>query len=161
MLLRGERKLSIPKSVVKIRKNGVEYTSCVDRAKYTMRELTRAALRDVGRYISRSCNTEAMKLPGLKHSRRTRGKTSAFQFWVRKQETDLQVGIKNDTWYGTEQELGDSKQPKRGILRNTTNNNIPQIVEIESRYLSALENEAEALRLIESEGDYRGGGDDD
>lgn len=152
--------MSIPKSVVKFNKNGVTYTSSVDRVSYTITELTRAALRDVGRYVARMCNTEAMKLPGLKKSRRVRGKTSAFQFWVRKQEVDLQVGIKHGTWYGEHQELGTLNQPRRGILRNTTEQNIQTIVEIESQYLSALEDEARALSLI-SEEEYSGGGGDD
>ena len=153
--------MSVPKSVVKISKKGVTYTSSVDRASYTIRELTRAALRDVGRFVSRTCNTAAQKLPGLKRSRRVRGRTSAFQYWVRKRETDLQVGIKHNTWYGADQELGTKNQPKRGILRGSVESNVAQIVEIESQYLSALEDEAKALRLAESEDDYQGGGEDD
>lgn len=153
--------MSVPRSVVKFKKGTVEYTSSVDFAKYAIQELTRAALRDVGLFVSRSSNSAAMKLHGLKKSRRVRGKTSAFQFWVRKQETDLQVGIKHGTWYGVAQELGDSKMQKLGILRNTTYDNIPTIVEIESKYLSALESEAAALAMIGSEGDYQGGGEDD
>ncbi len=153
--------MSVPRSVVKFKKGTVEYTSNVDFAKYAIQELTRAALRDVGRFVSRNCNSAAMKLHGLKKSRRVRGKTSAFQFWVRKQETDLQVGIKHGAWYGVAQELGESKMPKLGILRGTTYDNIPTIVEIESKYLSALESEAEVLAMIGSEGDYQGGGEDD
>lgn len=153
--------MSVPRSVVKFKKGTVEYTSSVDFAKYAILELTRAALRDVGRFVARSSNSAAMQLHGLKKSRRVRGKTSAFQFWVRKQETDLQVGIKHGTWYGVAQELGDSKMPKLGILLNTTYDNIPTIVEIESKYLSALESEAAALAMIGSEGDYQGGGEDD
>ena len=153
--------MSVPRSVVKFKKGTVEYTSSVDFAKYAIQELTRAALRDVGRFVSRSSNSAAMQLRGLKKSRRVRGKTSAFQFWVRKQETDLQVGIKHGTWCGVAQELGDSKMQKLGILRNSTYDNIPTIVEIESKYLSALESEAAALAMIGSEGDYQGGGEDD
>ena len=153
--------MGLPKSVVKFSRGKVVYTSNVDAANYTIRELTRAALRDVGKFVFRKCNSEAMKLPGLKKSRRVRGKTSAFQYWVRKQETDLQVGIKHGTWYGTQQELGERNQPRRGILRGVVNSNIAQIVEIESQYLSALSDEAAALRLIESEEDYQGGGDDE
>lgn len=153
--------MGIPKSVVKFAKNGVEYTSSVDRVSYTVTELTRAALRDVGRFVARKCNEAAMLLPGMKKSRRVRGKSSAFQYWVRKREKDLQVGIKHGTWYGEQQELGSRNQPKRGILRNTAYNNIATIVEIESKYLSALEDEAAALALIESEDDYQGGGEDD
>lgn len=152
--------MSVPKSVIKFKKGGIVYTSSVDRAEYTIRELTRAALRDVGKFVSRTCNSAAMKLPGLKKSRRVRGKTSAFQYWARSKSCDLQVGIKHGTWYGEQQELGTRNQPKRGILRNSVYNNILTIVEIESKYLSALEDEAAALRMIESEGDYQGGADE-
>ena len=153
--------MSVPKSVVKFSRNGVTYTSNVEFAQYSIRELTRAALRAVGKFISRTCNSAAMALPGLKKSRRVRGRTSAFQYWARAREGDLQVGIKHNTWYGVAQELGANRQPRRDILRNAVQNNIAQIVEIESKYLSALESEAAALALIESEGDYIGGGEDD
>ena len=152
--------MSVPKSVIKFKKGGIVYTSSVDRAEYTIRELTRAALRDVGKFVSRTCNSAAMRLPGLKKSRRVRGKMSAFQYWARSKSCDLQVGIKHGTWYGEQQELGTRNQPKRGILRNSVYNNIPTIIEIESKYLSALEDEATALRMIESEGDYQGGADE-
>lgn len=151
--------MSVPKSVIKFNKGGIVYTSSVDRAQYTIRELTRAALRDVGKYLCRMFNREAMRLPGMRKSKRVRGRSSAFQYWCRKNECDLQVGIKHDTWYGADQELGTKNQPKRGILRNTTHDNIKTIVEIESKYLSALESEAKALALIESEKDYQGGAD--
>ena len=158
--------MGLPKSVVRFNKNGVQYVSSCDRAQYTIRELTRAALRDVGKFIARRCNDAAMKLPGLKKSHRVRGKTSIFEFWARKQECDLQIGMGNikkgtsgDTWYGIKQELGTSKMPKLGILRNTTYDNIAEIIKIESQYLSALEDEARALSLID-EDDYQGGADD-
>lgn len=152
--------MSVPKSVVKFKKGNVEYVSSCDFAQYTIKELTRAALRDVGKFVSRTSNSDAMKLPGLKKSRRVRGKTSAFQYWVRKNECDLQVGIKHDTWYGTQQELGSRNQPKRGILRGSVYNNVAKIIEIESKYLSALEDEAAALSQI-SEEEYEGGADDE
>lgn len=151
--------MGLPKSVIRFNKNGVQYVSSCDRAQYTIRELTRAALRDVGKFIARRCNDAAMKLPGLKKSVRVRGKTSAFGYWARKIECDLQVGIKWNTWYGVKQELGTSKMPKIGILRNTTYDNIAEIIKIESQYLSALEDEAKALSLID-EDDYQGGADD-
>ena len=65
----------------------------------------------------------------------------------------------HSTWYGVDQELGTSGQPKRGILRNAAHDNIAKIIEIESKYLSALEDEARALSLIE-EGEMSGGGED-
>lgn len=158
--------MSVPKSVVRFRtkqgKTTIEYTSSVDRASYTILELTRAALRDVGKFIVRTANSGAMKLPGLKKSRRVRGRSSTFLYnvpWAKSGLPHLEVGVTDDTWYGVEQELGTSNQPKRQILRKSAQENIAQIIEIESKYLSALEDEAEALRLI-SEEEYSGGGDD-
>lgn len=155
--------MSVPKSVVKINKDGVTYTSSVDRANYTIVELTRAALRDVGRFLARTANSKAMKLKGLKKSRRVRGRTSTFLYnvpWAKTGLPHLEVGVKHGTWYGEQQELGTSKQPKRQILRNSAHDNIPQIIEIESQYLSALESEARALSLI-NEKEYSGGGEEE
>lgn len=155
--------MSVPKSVVRFSKDGVTYTSSVDRASYTIIELTRAALRDVGKFIARTANSKAMKLKGLKKSRRVRGRTSTFRYtvpWAKTGLPHLEVGVTHDTWYGVEQELGTSNQPKRQILRNSAHENIAQIIEIESKYLSALEDEATALRLIDEE-EYKGGGEDD
>ena len=154
--------MSVPKSVVRFKKDGVEYTSSVDRASYTILELTRAAMRDVGKFIARTANNEAMKLQGLKKSRRVRGRTSTFLYnvpWAKAGLPHLEVGVTHGTWYGEHQELGTSKQPKRQILRNSANRNIAKIIEIESKYLSALEDEAKALSLI-SEEEYSGGGED-
>ncbi len=155
--------MSVPKSVVRFSKDGVTYTSSVDRASYTILELTRAALRDVGKYLARTANSEGMKLKGLKKSRRVRGRTSTFRYivpWAKEGLPHLEVGVTHNTWYGVEQELGTSNQPKRQILRNSVYNNIAKIIEIESQYLSALEDEAAALRRI-SEEEYKGGGEDD
>lgn len=154
--------MAVPKSVVRFKKNGVEYTSSVDRVNYTIVELTRAALRDVGKYLARTANSKAMKLKGLKRSRRVRGRSSTFLYnvpWAKIGLPHLEVGVTHDTWYGVEQELGSSKQPRREILKRSAQENVAMIVEIESKYLSALEDEAAALRLID-EGEYQGGGDD-
>lgn len=154
--------MSVPKSVVRFKRGGVEYISSVDRASYTILELTRAALRDAGKFIARKANSEAMNLQGLKKSRRVRGRSSTFLYnvpWAKTGLPHLEVGVKHGTWYGEQQELGTSKQPKRQILRNAAHDNIAQIIEIESQYLSALEDEAKALRLINEE-EYTGGGED-
>lgn len=154
--------MAVPKSVVRFKKGNVEYTSNVDFACYTIVELSRAAMRDVGKFIARTANSKAMKLRGLKKSRRVRGSTSTFRYkvpWAAAGLPHLEVGVTHSTWYGVEQELGSSKQPKRAILRNSAHDNIAKIVEIESKYLSALESEARALSLI-SEGEYKGGADD-
>ena len=154
--------MSVPKSVVRFNRNGVKYISSVDRASYTIVELSRAAMRDVGKYLARTANSRASKLPGLKKSRRVRGRTSTFLYnvpWAKSGLPHLEVGVTHDTWYGVEQELGTSNQPKRQILKKSAQENVAKIIEIESQYLSALEDEARALRLI-SEEEYKGGGDD-
>ena len=174
--------MSVPKSVVRFKRGGVEYTSSVDRAAYTILELTRAALRDVGKYIVRKANSKAAKLHGMTSrkkpgktgtpskatytglNKRIRGTTSTFLYdvpWVKSiwKSPHLEVGVVDDTWYGVEQELGSSKMKKHGFLTKSAQENIAQIIEIESKYLSALEDEAKALRLISDE-EYSGGGDD-
>lgn len=154
--------MAVPKSVVRFRKNGVEYTSSVDRVNYTIVELTRAALRDVGKYLARTANSKAMKLKGLKKSRRVRGRTSTFLYnvpWAQSGLPHLEVGVTHDTWYGVEQEMGSSKQPRRQILKKSAQENLSIIAAIEAQYLSAMEDEAKALGLID-EGEYKGGGDD-
>lgn len=151
--------MSVPKSVIRINKNGVEYISNVDFAEYTIQELTRAALRDVGKFLCRRANEAAQKLPGMKRNKRVRGKTSTFQYWARKNECDLQFGCKHGTWYGEQQELGTKNQPRRAIMTTVTQNNIAEIIKIESQYLSALEDEAIALSKI-NEADYKGGADE-
>ncbi|MBH1941637.1 hypothetical protein I5677_12110 [Mobilitalea sibirica] len=148
--------MPVPKSVVKINKKGVQYTSSVDRAQYTIRELTRAALRDVGKFICRKFRDSYYS-----HFSRKRGRVGKYtQYWVKykQKQLELQVGLKPFAFYGGFQELGSSKTTRLGLLSNAAENNIAEIVKIESKYLSALEDEAEALSLI-SEDDYEGGAD--
>lgn len=144
--------MPLPKSVTKINKDGVVFESSVDKVNYLLSELTRAALRDVAKLIRKRTIEKMKTMPGMKRSKRT---YRALGYWVRKKETDLQIGYGNskrgtsgDTWYAIQAELGLDNQPKRAFLRNTVLENIPLIVEIESKYLSSLESEAEALKQI-------------
>ena len=149
--------MAIPKSITKISKDGsVTYTQNVDRINYTIRELTRAALRDVGKYVCKQFRN-AYYSRFKRHSGRV-GKFT--QYWVKYKQADieLQVGIKPNGFYGGFQELGTSKQPKHGLLTSAVQDNIATIISIESQYLSALSDEASALSLI-SEEDYEGGAD--
>ena len=58
----------------------------------------------------------------------------------------------------TFQELGSSKTKKLGLLKETVQDNIPKIIEIQSKYLSGLESESKALSMI-NEQEYKGGAD--
>ena len=149
--------MAIPKSVMKVSKDGkVIYTQSVDRVNYTIRELTRAALRDVGKFVCKQFRN-SYYATFKKHSGRV-GKFT--QYWVKHKQknVELEVGIKPNAFYGGYQELGSSKTTKHAILTHAVQDNIATIVEIESKYLSALEDEATALSLI-SEEEYEGGAD--
>jgi len=131
--------MAIP-SPIKIKKGNVEYISSVDRIKYTLEELTRAALKDVGKFI---CNRTRQKI-----KRKTGRVAKNTQYWVRKKSGDLQVGFKPGGFYGGFQELGTSRQPKIGALHETVQENIEEIRRIEGEYLQAIEDENKALGLI-------------
>lgn len=152
--------MPLPKSVVKIKKDGIEFTSSVDRVQYTLQELTRAALKDVAKLIRKRMIKRLRTLPGMHKSKRIYNST---QYWVRKRECDLQIGFKHDTWYGVLQELGDKNQPARHILRGTVFENIDEIRRIEGAYLSAIEDENKALGLIDADGNpyYPAEGEDE
>lgn len=139
--------MGVPKSVVKINRDGVEYISSVDRVNYTISELTRAALRDVGKFICKRTRQSIRRRTG-KLARNT-------QYWVRKKDCDLQVGFKPGGFYGGFQELGTERQPKVGALYDTVKDNIKTIRDIEAQYLSAIEDEQRALSLIGEE-EYQG-----
>jgi len=146
----------VPKSVMKINKDGIQYISNCDRVQYTIRELVRAALRDTGKYICRKFRENYYF-----HFKKRKGKVGKYtQYWVKykQKEPELQVGIKPFAFYGGFQELGSSKTDNLGLIRHAAQDNISEIVEIQSKYLSALEDEAKALALI-SEDDYEGGVD--
>lgn len=153
--------MSAPKSVTKINKNGVTYTSNVDACQYYIHELSRAALRDVGKFIR-------TKWRQIYYEHFTRhsgdgGKTTNYNVIASKSTTAprVQVGLKTgkvDGFYAYYQEFGSSKQPRLGLLTGLVEDNVATIVEIESKYLSALESEAEALALID-ESEYSDDGE--
>ena len=153
--------MSAPKSVVKIDKNGVKYTSNVNFCEYSIKELTRAALRDVGKLVKarfRESYYRQFKKRTGDAGRVTYAKVYASENTIKPR---LEIGLpstksgrKVKGFYGYFQEVGSSKTPKLGLLQGAVNSNIAQIVEIESQYLSALKDEAEALKLIDSEQDY-------
>ena len=130
--------MPLPSAKMKINKDGVKFESNVDAIKYALVELERAALRDTAKFIRKRMIEKLKALSGMKKNKRI---YSSSQYWVRKRETDLQIGFKHNTWYGVLQELGDRGQPKRNILRSTVMENIDEIQRIQAQYLSALSQE--------------------
>ena len=143
--------MPMPPSVTKIKKDGIEFISNVDRAQYTIQELSRAALKDVAKLLRKRMIQELKQLPGMKRHRRIYNST---QYWVRKRDCDLQIGVKHDAWYGVNQELGTKGMPKKGVIRETTFKHIDDIRRIEGQYLSAIEDENRALGLIYEEEEF-------
>lgn len=131
----------------KITRNGVEYLDGTDRCLYTIKELTRAALRDVGKFI---CKKARPILP-----RRTGRARKFLQYWVRSKQDipDLQIGYKNAGFHGLFFETGTSKISKLAPVYGSVADNVDEIRKIEGQYLSAIEDENRALGLID-EGDY-------
>lgn len=149
--------MSVPKSVIKFDKNGLTYTSNVNAAMYTIQELTRAALRDVGKFVTRE-----FKRRYYDHFQKISGKAGrACQYWVRTRQDpiELQVGIKGGLrgFYSRFQETGTDKQEKLAFLTKSVEENVATIREIESKYLSAIDTGNYDI----NEEEYEGSADDD
>lgn len=149
--------MSMPKSVMKINKDGVQFIDSVDKVNYSIKELTRAALRDVGKFCCREFRKNYYSV-----FKRRKGRVGKYtQYWVRSKQDipDLKVGVKPSAFYGGFQEFGSSKHEKLGLLTRSVQENIETIIRIESQYLSSLEDEARVLSEINEE-DYEGSAED-
>ncbi|MGO5053583.1 hypothetical protein ACTQ6A_13945 [Lachnospiraceae bacterium LCP25S3_G4] len=151
--------MGVPKSVVKLSKNGIEYTSNVDKCQYLIHELTRAALRDVGKFLVKEFRDRYYS--HFKRHTGDGGRATKYKVIssASTQYPRVQIGLKTgktDGFYSYFQEFGSSRTPRLGLLTKSAESNVAEIVKIESQYLSSLEDEASALALInesEMEGD--------
>lgn len=147
--------MSVPESVMKMKKtkgsDGYEltFTSSVDRVNYTLKELISRANKDVGRFLVAEMRNQVRGI-----SKYLKGKMpQRYQYWARGKEGDLIIGVENTkygaetAWWADQAELGTNNQPKRGIMHDTVQKNIDKIREIQSQYLSAINNESEAVAL--------------
>lgn len=143
--------MPVPKSVVKINKKGVEYISSCDKYQYYIFELSRAALRDVGKFVRRKFIDSYYQHFG-KLSRKA-GRAISYNVFSNANTIypHVDIGLKNTKigFYSLFQEFGSSKAPKLGLLSKAVQSNIDEIIKIESQYLSALENETGILGLID------------
>lgn len=147
-------------SVVKIKKGNVEYTSKVEIAKFTIRELTARALIDVGRYViyhTRRSVSDLWNYSNPKKGKLKPEKKKApmrYQQWLKRRENILVLGVENkkhgavSAWWADQSELGTNGQPKRAFLFKTVQASIPTIVQIEAQYLAYMNDEAAALAQI-------------
>lgn len=134
--------MALPK-YTKITKNGIEYISGADRCNYSITELTRAALRDVGKYV---CKIARKSLP-----KKTGRARKNVQYWVRSKQPqpDLQVGYKPSGFYGGFYETGTSKTPKVAPLYNAIADSLDDIQRIEAEYLNKIEDDNETETVID------------
>lgn len=146
--------MPMPKSVTKVNKNGVKFISSVDRTKYTLAELERAALRDVGKLLRKAIKARVPVEEGvLKKNVGT---------WVKKfPSVRLQIGVydkqrsdKKGYPYAYHAHLVQfgargGKMPATDYLRAPVLENINQIRVIQGQYLKAIENENKAKGLLD------------
>lgn len=153
--------MSAPKSVTKVLTKGnagkVEFKDSVDQANYYIYELTRAALRDVGKFLKTNFRTKYYQ--HFKRHSGDAGRATTVKVLAGKSTTHprLQIGLlagKVDGFYAYFQEFGSSRTPKLGLLQNLVKDNVATIIQIESQYLSGLSEEAEALQSKVSEEEY-------
>lgn len=152
-------------SVMKIKKGEAVYESKCDLAQYTIRELTRRALMDVGRYVTYNVRKNLRSLfPFTKHHRAA----ERYQYWVAKRENELVLGIENlkkgakTAWWADQLELdsfansiggsslGSARSPRRHLLETFVKTHIDKIVEIEIQYLKTINNESAAVALAKA-----------
>ena len=150
--------MPMPKTVTKVTKDGVRYTSNVEKTQYTIHELSRGALRDVAKLLRKRIKAAVPVDTGtLKKNVGT---------WVRKDkgtgESRLQVGVYDRTrakkkgykyaFYAMFHEFGTSKMRAanggRGFLKSTVLDNLDEIRKIQGQYLSAVADENKARGLI-------------
>jgi len=161
--------MTAPKSVTKVvYKKGkceVTFTDNVEVAKYSLNGLIYAALKDVGKFICKKFREEYDK-----EFKKGRGKGRiAVEYWARKnskgqnsENTDsswpnLQVGIKGKRgFYAGFQETGTSREAQKSLLQNVVQDNISEIENIESKYLSSMNDMSDALGSIGNDSEEQG-----
>lgn len=158
-----------PKSQVKIKakegKAEVTYESNLDACQYYIFELTRAALRDVGKFVSKAFR--AAYYSHFTKQTGQAGKSTKYKVWSNKDTLYPRVDIGLDSkalgFYAYFQEFGTKtgNVPKLGLLTKTVEDNVDEIIRIESQYLSALDGEERAMESMISESEYGGDADGD
>lgn len=144
--------MAMPKTVTKVTKDGVTFTSNVDRVNYTLGELSRAALRDVGKLLRKRMKLKVPKdTKSLEKNIATRvvKKTETLEVGVYSRERAKKRGLDYAGYYAHIIEFGSRLLSARPFLRQTVTEEINTIREIEAKYLQAIEDEQKAKALID------------
>ncbi len=148
--------MPVPKSVVKFKKDGdgvfIEFVSNVDTVNYTMRELSRAALRDVGRFLRKRYKDRYYSV----YKKISGNGKFAISYKVNSSSPPhMDIGIKHSApgkpvrgFYTFFHEVGTIRYAARPLLKRIVEDNIADVQRIEEAYLGALNDETDAMRLI-------------
>lgn len=158
--------MPLPKSV-KFSRNGVEFLSNCDRIQYTLKELTRAALRDSGKFCSKQVKKLVPKRRGMLRA------SVYYKVASAKKNPHVKVGyrrkfnFKGDEGWGTHGvffEVGATIHHKHSDgsytytifsptkpLENGIMNNITMIKQIQQQYLSTIGTESAESMINEEE----------
>lgn len=153
------------KVLVKQGKTEVTYESNLDAAQYYIYELSRAALRDVGKFVTKLFRTNYYQ--NFKKNTGNAGKATKYKVISGKNTTAprVQIGLKTgqvEGFYAYYQEFGTSTGiPRLGLLSKAVEDNVSEIIKIESQYLDGLNDEAARLESLVNENDYEGDADGD
>ena len=144
-------------------KTEVLYESNLDATQYALYELCRAGLKDVGKFVATKFK-ETYYQHFKKHSG-LGGNAVVYNVISGKKTTAprVQVGLPHSHrgrivpgFYAFFQEFGSTNTPRLGLLTKAVQNNVAEIVKIESQYLSGLSEEAERLQQFINENEYEG-----
>lgn len=128
-----------PKSITKVTKNGVVFTSDVDKSQYYLYELSRAALRDIAKFVIAEFKKRYYEVFNKDKGRSA--KSIKKNVWSSKKTIypRVQIGLSGSIgFYSMFQEFGTSKTKKLGLLTKSVEENIRTILEIESKYLDYI-----------------------
>lgn len=149
--------MGMPKSVTKVKKSGVEFVSSVDRCKYTLKELERAALRDSAKFLKKDMRKNVSVF------RRILIKNIAS--WVRKTnssgDVELQYGFytpkialkkkKIPAFHIHLNEFGSIHMKANPTIKPAAVNNISTLRDIQGQYLSRIEDIEKAKKVIDED----------
>lgn len=158
--------MAMPKPRMTISKDGnVKYKEGFDQANYYLKELTRAALSDIGKYCA-----NRFKKSYYDNNKKVKGNVGkSVKYQIEKGSRKLTLGIiakkggtGSDGYYGMFQEFGTVSKngtpriKKQGLLYKSVNDNLAIIKNIEATYLSALD--GDSLMPV-NDADLEGGAD--
>ena len=155
---------SVTKVIAKQGKTSVTYESNLDASQYYIFELSRAALRDVAKFVTNLFRTNYYNHFAKKSG--NAGKATKYKIYAGKDTKfpRVDIGLRTGAvpgFYAYFQEFGTSTGiPKLGLLTHAVEDNVSEIVKIESQYLSGLEEEAARLEAIIDENEMEGDADD-